>query len=266
MTPLETLEAPFGGRIGYRVVGTAGRWTVLIHGWCGSAAVWDDIVPALAEDGRVLAVSLPGFGGMAPPPSGAETIGAMGAAVAHALDHLDVSGATLVGHSLGGPVATEVAIASPSRTGAVLGLDTLSDRTYYGRVPDHEIRRRCDDFLVDYPGRMRSMVDAIVHPTTRAALRRSITDAMLAAASPFFALHVRNDLLAWDVEQRWPLVTCAAILLNSPLLTRLAEADPIPCLATTPVDTYDSGHFPMLEAPNLLNEKMRSCRRQLQGS
>lgn len=263
--PLEALDAPFGGRLGYRVVGTAGSWAVLIHGWCGSAGIWDEIVPPLAETGRVLVVSLPGFGGMAPPLSGSGTIRAMGAAVARVLDHLGVSGATLVGHSMGGPVATEVAIASPSRIGAVLGLDTLSDRTYYGHVPDQEIRRRHDEFLADYPGRMRSMVDDIVHPTTGEALRRSITDAMLTAAPPSFALEVRNDLFAWDVEQRWPLVTCPAALLNSPLVARLAEAEPIPCLATTPVDTYESGHFPMLEAPGLLNEKLRSYRRRFQG-
>ena len=258
-TVLTLLDAPHGGQIGYRTEGKAGQWLVLIHGWCGSADHWDIIAPQLARDLRVLVVSHPGFGGMREPPKSGQTIFAMGAAIAHVLDHLDVKNAILIGHSMGGPISTEVAIAAPGRVAGVLGLDTLSDRDYYGRVPDAEIRRRHDDFAVDYPGIMRRMVDNIVHPTTDEAMRVFLTDGMIAAARPDFALDVKDDLFFWNAEDRWPLVTCPKMLLNSPLVARLAHPEPMPCFAGTPIETYDSGHFPMIEAPALIVEKLRTC-------
>ena len=258
-TPLTRLDAPFGGQIGYRTHGTIGSWLVLVHGWCGSAEHWDIIAPQLAQDHRVLVVSHPGFGGMAEPQKSGQTIAAMGAAVAHVLDHLDISDAILIGHSMGGPISTEIAISTPGRVAAVLGLDTLSDRDYYGRVPDDEIRRRRDGFAADYDGVMRQMVDTIVHPTTSAATRASLTQGMIAAARPVFALDVKDDLFLWDAEERWPLVACRKMLLNSPHVARLAHPDPMPCFAQTPIETYDSGHFPMIEAPALIVEKLRTC-------
>ena len=262
LPPLERLDAPHGGEIGYRVFGSDASttpWLVLIHGWCGKADHWNLIAPALAQTYRVLVVSHPGFGGMAPPPKSGQTIAAMGAAVAHVLHHLDITGAILIGHSMGGPIATEVAITTPRRVAGVLGLDTLSDRDYYGRVPDDEIRRRHDDFAADYAGCMRAMIDVIVDPSTGEDIRRLITREMIDAAPQDFALDVKDDLFLWDAEERWPLVTCPAILLNSPHVARLAHADPMPCFAGTPIETYDSGHFPMIESPAMVVEKIKTC-------
>ena len=259
MTGLARLPAPSGGEVGYRVYGSQGEWIALVHGWCGSAGHWDEIGPMLARDHRVLVMSHPGFGGMAPPPASGQTIRAMGAAVAHILDHLDISGITLIGHSMGGPISTEVAIAAPQRVKAVIGLDTLSDRDYYGRVPDAEIEKRHSDFLTDYPKRMREMVDIIVHPSTDEPMRVAITEGMLAAAPANFALDVKDDLFLWDAEERWPLISCPGMLLNSPYVARLAHSVAMPCFAKTPVETYDSGHFPMIEAPQMIVDKIMLC-------
>lgn len=259
MSELTALDAPFGGQIGYRTFGIKGDWLVLIHGWCGSADHWGLIAPDLSRDFRLLAVSHPGFGGMAAPPPAGRTIRAMGTAVARVIAHLDIAGAILVGHSMGGPIATETAIAVPARVAGLIGLDTLSDRGYYGRVPDEEIRRRHDDFAKDYSVNMRRMVDDIVHPMTGEAMRRSITDGMLAAAPASFALDVKDSLFAWDAEERWPLVMCPKLLLNSPHVARLADPEPMPCFAATKIVSYESGHFPMIEAPAVIVEKIRSC-------
>lgn len=258
LPPLETLDAPMGGSIGYRALGSGG-WLVLVHGWCGNADIWNPIVPALVRDYRILAVTLPGFGGMAPPPEAGRTIRAMGAAVARVLAHLGIDGAVLVGHSMGGPVVTEAAICAPERIRALVGLDTLTDRGYYGRVPDDEIARRHADFAAGYGGRMRTMIDNIVHPATPEALRQAITDEMVMAAPMEFALDIKDKLFAWDAEERWPLVSCPALLLNSAWVARLAHPQPMNCFAATEVVPYDSGHFPMVEAPTMIVEKLQTC-------
>ncbi|SOC45316.1 pimeloyl-ACP methyl ester carboxylesterase [Rhizobium subbaraonis] len=247
-----------GGSVGYRTMGD-GDWLVLIHGWCGNADIWSPIVPALAGGYRILAVTLPGFGGMAPPPKDGQTMGAMGAAVAHVLAHLGIDRAVLVGHSMGGPVMTEAAICAPERIRALVGLDTLTDRHYYGRVPDAEIARRHAEFAADYTGRMRGMIDDIVHPGTPETLRQSITDDMVMAAPMEFALDIKDWLLAWNAEERWPLVNCPALMLNSTWSARRAHPESMACFAATAVVPYDSGHFPMIEAPGMIVEKLKTC-------
>ncbi|SMF59170.1 Pimeloyl-ACP methyl ester carboxylesterase [Xaviernesmea oryzae] len=259
MGNLAMLDAPMGGEIGYRTLGTTGDWLVLIHGWCGNADQWNSIIPGLARRFRILAVSHPGFGGMSAPPRSGRTIGAMGAAVARLLDHLDIGCATLVGHSMGGPIMTEAAILAPGRVKALLGLDTLTDRGYYGPVPDDEIRQRRQDFAADYDGRMRAMIDNIAHPSTGDAIRQMITDDMIASAPADFALDIKDDLFAWNAEERWPLVRCPALILNSVWVARLAHPDPMSCFDGTEVVSYDSGHFPMIEAPAMIVEKLKTC-------
>lgn len=259
IAPLASLPAPMGGRIGYRVTGAHRPWLVLIHGWCGSADQWTPIVPDLCRDWRVLTLSLPGFGGMSPPPPAGMTMAAMGAAVAALLDGLAIEDALLVGHSMGGPIMTETAICAPDRVKALLGLDTLTDRGYYGRVAPAEIKRRRQLFESDYPGRMRIMIDDIAHPSTGEATRRAIVDGMLASAPRDYALDVKERLFAWDAQERWPLVRHPALLLNSSWVARLADPRPMDCFRETEVVEYDSGHFPMMESPGMIVEKLRPC-------
>ncbi|WP_283192765.1 alpha/beta fold hydrolase [Rhizobium sp. AN80A] len=108
---------------------------------------------------------------------------------------------------------------------------------------------------------IRAMGTAVahLHPSTDEAMREAIADDMIASAPPTFALDVKDDLFAWDAEERWPLVTRPAVILNSTWVARLADPKPMACFSTTDVIEYDSGHFPMIEAPVMIVEKLRSC-------
>ncbi len=175
---MKTLPAPRGGEVAYRTFGTDGPWLILIHGWCGSAAHWDRIAPALSADRRILAMSHPGFGGTAAPPKAGRTIDAMAEAVIAVLDDAGARSALLLGHSMGGPIATEAAILLGPRAEGLIGLDTLSDRGYYGRQTAEEIARRRRLFEADFAGVMRRMVDDIARPSTPETLRAAIAEQM----------------------------------------------------------------------------------------
>jgi pimeloyl-ACP methyl ester carboxylesterase len=84
---------------------------VLLHCYACSSRWWDAVVPRLTRDHRVVRIDLIGHGGTAKPKS-AYTIPEQAAAVSEALNRLGVEGATLIGHSLGGTVATAVAESS----------------------------------------------------------------------------------------------------------------------------------------------------------
>jgi pimeloyl-ACP methyl ester carboxylesterase len=88
--------------------GPEGAPIVLLHCFGCSSQWWNPVLSALNGRHRVVRIDLIGHGGSEKPQSGYE-IEAQGAAVAEALNSLGVQGATVVGHSLGGMVATSLA-------------------------------------------------------------------------------------------------------------------------------------------------------------
>jgi pimeloyl-ACP methyl ester carboxylesterase len=102
---------------------------VLIH--CFSCAIdwWDGIVPLLARDHRVVAMDLLGHGGSEKPGSG-YTPENQAEVVAQALERLEVSKATVVGHSLGGSVGVALAEQSPHLVDRLVILDMPPDNSY----------------------------------------------------------------------------------------------------------------------------------------
>jgi pimeloyl-ACP methyl ester carboxylesterase len=87
---------------------------VLLHGLGLSRRSWDAVVPVLAQRFDVIAVDLPGFGESAPlPPDAEPTPAALAATVGELLDGLRIDRPHVVGNSLGGWVALELAGVRP---------------------------------------------------------------------------------------------------------------------------------------------------------
>lgn len=107
-------------RVVYRVAG-AGPPVVLLHGLGGSGRWWGRNVPSLAERFRVYVVDLAGFGesrGRVPTGlAGAE------ATVLATLDRLELGRVALVGHSMGGRIAVELAADAPERVARLVLVD-----------------------------------------------------------------------------------------------------------------------------------------------
>lgn len=102
-----------GHRVGYRMAGT-GPAIVLIHGLTGSSTTWREVMPVLAERFTVVAPDLLGHGESAKP-RGDYSLGAFASGVRDLLVALGIDRATVVGHSLGGGVAMQLAYQFPER-------------------------------------------------------------------------------------------------------------------------------------------------------
>lgn len=100
---------------------------LLVHGFTAALDWWDRVTPALARRHRVIALDLFGHGGSEKPGSG-YSVPHQAEAIAEAMARLDVDGATLVGHSLGGNVVVGVAEAAPARVERVVIVDTARNR------------------------------------------------------------------------------------------------------------------------------------------
>ena len=104
---------------------------VLIHGYGASLQWWDSVVPLLSKDHRVIAVDLLGHGGSEKPSGGYEMEDQAGL-VAEALSQLRVQGAVVVGHSMGGSVATALATQSSELVDRVVIVDSGPNNDDYG--------------------------------------------------------------------------------------------------------------------------------------
>jgi pimeloyl-ACP methyl ester carboxylesterase len=100
----------------------AGTPVILLHGYGESLLAWQMVFDPLARGADVIALDLPGFGLSSKPASG-YTAGSMATVVAAFLDQLGLRRVVLVGHSLGGVVATALAVRDPSRVLAMVLID-----------------------------------------------------------------------------------------------------------------------------------------------
>jgi pimeloyl-ACP methyl ester carboxylesterase len=80
----------------------------LLHGLGNSLDFWIELAPLLSQSVRTLAVDIPGFG-QSPPPPGGVTLTNVASVIESFLIERQISGAALVGHSMGGFVALELA-------------------------------------------------------------------------------------------------------------------------------------------------------------
>lgn len=102
-----------GARANYVELGS-GPPLVLVHGLSGAWQSWLEQIPHFAKTHRVIAVDLPGFGG-SPMPPWEISISAYGRFVRDFIEKLGIERASLVGNSMGGFIATELAITEPNR-------------------------------------------------------------------------------------------------------------------------------------------------------
>lgn len=113
-----------GLEIGFRELGS-GPAVLLIHGWPTSSFLWRNVMPAIAERNRVVAIDLPGFGASSKPLDLRYGFGFYEAAIDGLLEELDIEDVAVAGHDLGGPIAVHWALRNRDRATRVALTNTL---------------------------------------------------------------------------------------------------------------------------------------------
>jgi pimeloyl-ACP methyl ester carboxylesterase len=98
-----------------------GEPMVLLHGIGSNRHVWDRMRPALERHHDVLGLDLPGFGESPPLAATPRTTDALAGAVAEEMDRQGMETAHLVGNSMGGLLALELARRGRARTVTAIG-------------------------------------------------------------------------------------------------------------------------------------------------
>ncbi|HEX3915430.1 MAG TPA: alpha/beta hydrolase [Steroidobacteraceae bacterium] len=132
-----------------------GEPLLLIHGLGCSGADWAFQVAALEHRFRIIVPDLPGSGHSLPPPGG-YTIAGFASALWRLMDHLRITRTNIVGFSLGGAVALEMASLRPAcvpRLGLINSLATYRP---------HDVRKWLETYVSATLVRMLGMPRAAV--------------------------------------------------------------------------------------------------------
>lgn len=104
----------------------AAEMLLYLHGWGGSKELWWNTLTRLADTHRSIALDLPGAGATALPPD-LRTMPDMARWVAQTCARLGLDRVTLVGHSLGGNLAAQVALDFPALAFRLVLVDAALD-------------------------------------------------------------------------------------------------------------------------------------------
>jgi pimeloyl-ACP methyl ester carboxylesterase len=151
------VEIP-GATIRSLISGEGPDQVICLHGLGSNKASFFETVSALAPDHTVHAIDLPGFGGSSKPARGAYDAPYFARAVLGYMDAMGVDSAHLVGNSMGGRIALEIALADPDRAVTVSLLS-----------PALAFRKRRE--LVPLVKLVRPELAAIPHPMRAARVR-----------------------------------------------------------------------------------------------
>ena len=195
----------------YHETAGEGRPVVLLHPGFADSRIWDPQWQSYAERFRVVRCDLPGFG-RSPihslPVRYARDVAAL-------LDRLEIEEAALVGCSLGGRVALELAIARPDLVGALVlagaatpeALATAPETTAYASALMEAIRNRDLDAAVQV--NLRAWVDG--HHWTRGQVDADVRAKIASMQRDAFE-NTREFAASWQEE-----------MLISDLADRLSE-------------------------------------------
>jgi len=164
-------------KIHYVTVG-AGRTTlVFIHCWAGNLGFWREQVPALAHKARLVLIDLPGHGQSDQQETG-YSMDYFASAILAVLRDARVGKATLVGHSMGGPVVCRVYGQAPEKVAALVVVDGFLRRP---KVTPAEARKFIAQFRTPgYREHTRQFFGAMFPAPGTEALRDQILSEMLA--------------------------------------------------------------------------------------
>ena len=262
---LRTAEVD-GRTVNYVDVGEPKEGTVVfIHGLGGCWQNWLENIPRFAQDRRVIAMDLPGFGRSEMPPEEI-SISGYGRCVEALLDQAETGSVAVVGNSMGGFVGAEMAIAFPERVErlvlvAAAGISSVHAR----RDPVLAVARILaaggtmsatqQRAILSRPGWTHAAFAFVFRHPTR--MRRDLLwEQIQGTGRPGFLPALRG-LLGYDFTERLPGIGCPTLVVwgTDDLVVPTRDAHEFERLIpdSRKVILEDTGHCAMLERPETFN-------------
>lgn len=258
-----------GCSVNYVDIGEQGehRPIVFVHGLSGQWQNWLENIPRFAQQRRVVAMDLPGFG-MSEMPHDKISIELYGNFVAEMCRRLELAPAVLVGNSMGGFVAAEVAIRAPevverlmllssagvsqmdiarrplmaaAKVAGFLATANLAQKRWIARrrVPRHWVM----SLICRHPSGIKA--DAMFEGL------------MKGADKPGFEPALRGTI-EYDFRDRIPQIGAPTIVVwgEKDMIIPVKDADAFVSMidGARKIIMKDTGHVPMFERPRTFND------------
>jgi len=257
---LGTATSYDGVKIVYSVQGSAEPALVFIHGGFADRSFWSDQMKHFARTNRVVALDLAGHG-----ESGKNrkswSVTSFAEDVSAVIKEEKIGKAVLIGNSLGGPVALKTANLLSDTIVAMVAVDTLQDIAI--RAPASYYQARADAFRKDFTGTMKAMVRSLFHPDTYPELMARVETRML-DNSPEMAATLMESFANFEMAELVKNINIPIRCINGDLYPTQVEKNRGIHADFDAVVLPNTGHYPMLENPELFNQHLEAILKELQ--
>lgn len=242
--------------VNYELTGQ-GECLVLVHGAGDSLRLWDAQVPEFSRYYRVLAYDIRGFGVTEPGDSEVD-VSLLAADLRQVLRALEIDHAFLLGHSMGGRIALQLAIEQPETARALIL--SSSGVGAGARPPGADERRRQ---LIE--ALERGDLETVAEQMTAASFSPGLKERDPALFERYKQIKLANDprtfVRVWRAVMQAPppdvsRLSCPVLIIAgerdafmSVEMTRAAQA----AIAGSRIELLPTGHTPALEAPREFN-------------
>ncbi|MFY9488089.1 MAG: alpha/beta fold hydrolase [Solirubrobacterales bacterium] len=258
-----------GRRLNFLQLGDPGSPTViLIHGLSGAWQNWLENVQALASEFHVIAPDLPGFGESELPLEPVSIHGYARTIIA-LMDALGIEKASLVGNSMGGQTAAQVALDEPHRVEKLIlvspvgySTSTAPSAITRGAAPLALIMSRVgarSESIAKRPGlRKAFLMSVAAHPEK---LRPEIVYELIGGTGKVGFVAAVQAIFAHDLREQLGGITAPTLIIwgqkDRLITSRDAHRFADKIAGSIKLIVRDTGHLTMVERPDWFNETAR---------
>jgi len=229
---------------------------VFIHGWTCDLTFWRGQAPVY-EKRRALLIDLPGHGQSEP--AADYSMDRFARAIDAVMRDAGVSKATLVGHSMGGPVVLSYLRLFPQKTSGIVLVDAVLQPA---RTPEEEAKAsaQIEPFLSgfakpEYRETMAKMIDGMYSAKTTPAMRAEITAKMVGTPQTVVVGAMRGMFATPGLKESEKYNVPAMVIMNA--AQKRDGYEGLLRKSFPNLRSYESwqgvGHFLMMEDPARFN-------------
>lgn len=265
-----------GIRLYYERQGSGEPPLVFVHGYACDHEDWQPQVDFFQSRHSVITCDLPGHGASERHLDHC-SIESFGADVSALLAALTLSPVVLIGHSMGCRVVLQAYLTAPERVSGLIFVDGSCVGESDPQTAETQMRQHIAD--VGFPAMMQAFFDDMFLDHADLALKHRIVQRALTLPEAFGA-PLLSRIVGWDAGQMDTALSQIAVpllALQSTYFNVQRVRVPMQPGTTTPwmervqhhipsarIDLVsDVGHFPMLEAPDAVNDKIAAFVAQL---
>jgi pimeloyl-ACP methyl ester carboxylesterase len=249
----------------YSLTGTGSQTLVFVHGWCINGDYWNSQAEAFKDRYKILTLDLAGHG-KSKVQRTEWTMQNYASDVVELLTQLKLDNVILIGHSMSGNINLLVYDKIPEKVIGFIGIDNLHE---LGKEQNDTAKAESEIFLkaleTNFNGTAPMFANFLFSPTTDSIVRARVMNDIMAADTIMAAATLRSLFNESQKESVYSkrlkvplvLINSDTFLVNDSLLSKNAGS------GYKVFYVHGTGHYPMIEAPEEFNTKLREALERL---